>query len=137
MCAGAASNGCPRPFAGLNLSIGDTHVVSLDVEVLEVRNIAPRSGWQQAVGQALLASSSHGRPAISTKELPVPVVQVSCSSMTHEVRGPWAAQSLLYTGPTKLVPTWLLDKTLNARAGHVLAPFGLAESVVVTVVCGR
>lgn len=71
-------------FAGLDLSIGDSHVVTVHVQILEVRNLQPRSGWQQELSHVLGTSS--GNEGQRSKDLPCPTVQVFCGDRGYEVR---------------------------------------------------
>eukprot|EP00775_Hariotina_reticulata_P006353 gene6353-6586_t len=70
----------------------DSSSVSLEVGVVEVANLCPRSGWSQDLTHALLSSASTGnsaRPvsssvmlteAVKQADLPLPVVYVFCGS---------------------------------------------------------
>jgi hypothetical protein len=85
---------CPDVFAGLNLGLADSSVVSLEVGVVEVSNLAPRSGWSQDLTHALLSSAAAGvacgadSSSASTvlmetakrEDLPLPVVYVFCGA---------------------------------------------------------
>lgn len=96
----------PDVFAGLNLGLADSNVVTLEVGVVEVTNLAPRSGWSQDLTHALLSSAAAGnaRGADSSsasavlmetakrQDLPLPVVYVFCGAggpgdKGFEVRG--------------------------------------------------
>jgi hypothetical protein len=84
----------PDVFAGLNLGLADSNVVTLEVGVVEVENLAPRSGWSQDLTHALLSSAAAGnaRGADSSsasavlmetakrQDLPLPVVYVFCGA---------------------------------------------------------
>lgn len=84
----------PDVFAGLNLGLADSNVVTLEVGVVEVTNLAPRSGWSQDLTHALLSSAAAGnaRGADSSsasavlmetakrQDLPLPVVYVFCGA---------------------------------------------------------
>lgn len=84
----------PDVFAGLNLGLADSTVVTLEVGVVEVANLAPRSGWSQDLTHSLLSSAAAGnaRGADSSsastvlmetakrEDLPLPVVYVFCGA---------------------------------------------------------
>lgn len=84
----------PDVFAGLNLGLADSSVVSLEVGVVEVAHLAPRSGWSQDLTHSLLSSAAAGnaRGADSSsastvlmetakrEDLPLPVVYVFCGA---------------------------------------------------------
>ena len=98
--------------------------MSLGVEVVEVRGLAPRSGWQQGLSHALagtgLATAAALEPAAREQELPVPVVQVFCGAAGFEVAA---------TGPT-LNPMF-------AKNGHTFESVPLRSDLRVTVVDRR
>jgi hypothetical protein len=85
---------CADVFAGLNLGLADSTVVTLEVGVVEVANLAPRSGWSQDLTHSLLSSAAAGntRGADSSSaatvlmetakrsDLPMPVVYVFCGA---------------------------------------------------------
>lgn len=86
---------CPDVFAGLNLGLADSTVVALEVGVVEVAHLAPRSGWSQDLTHSLLSSAAAGnaRGADSSsasatvlmetakrEDLPLPVVYVFCGA---------------------------------------------------------
>jgi len=60
--------GCRDVFAGLDLGMADSSSVNLEVGVVEVANLCPRSGWSQDLTHALLSSAStgNGRPVSSS-----------------------------------------------------------------------
>jgi hypothetical protein len=82
----------PNVFSGLDLGMADSSVVSLEVGVMEVANLTPRSGWSQDLTHVLLSSAAAGsarRPlnagaglllseAVKKSDLPLPVVYVFC-----------------------------------------------------------
>jgi hypothetical protein len=84
----------PDVFAGLNLGLADSTVVTLEVGVVEVAHLAPRSGWSQDLTHSLLSSAAAGnaRGADSSsastvlmetakrEDLPLPVVYVFCGA---------------------------------------------------------
>lgn len=83
----------PNVFAGLDLGMADSSVVTLEVDVVEVANLSPRSGWSQDLTHALLtsagASSSRDTSnnaslllseTIKSSDLPLPVVYVFCGT---------------------------------------------------------
>jgi hypothetical protein len=84
--------GCRDVFAGLDLGMADSSSVNLEVGVVEVANLSPRSGWSQDLTHALLSSASttgNVRPvsssvmlteAVKQADLPLPVVYVFCGS---------------------------------------------------------
>jgi hypothetical protein len=95
--SGSSSNRiirCPNVFAGLNLGLADSTVVALEVGVVEVANLAPRSGWSWDPTHSLLSSAAAGnaRGADSSsastglmetakrEDLPLPVVYVFCGA---------------------------------------------------------
>lgn len=95
--SGSSSNRiirCPDVFAGLNLGLADSTVVALEVGVVEVANLAPRSGWSWDPTHSLLSSAAAGnaRGADSSsastglmetakrEDLPLPVVYVFCGA---------------------------------------------------------
>lgn len=85
---------CPDVFAGLNLGLADSSVVALEVGIVEVANLAPRSGWSQDLTHSLLSSAAAGnaRGADSSsastvlmetakqEDLPLPVVYAFCGA---------------------------------------------------------
>lgn len=80
----------PDVFAGMDLGLGDSSLVTLEVDVVEVANLKPRSGWSQDLTRVLLTSASTSRPTtndnvmlsemVKSSELPMPVVYVFCGT---------------------------------------------------------
>jgi hypothetical protein len=82
----------PNVFSGLDLGMADSSVVSLEVGVMEVANLTPRSGWSQDLTHVLLSSAAAGSArhtvnargglllseAVKKSDLPLPVVYVFC-----------------------------------------------------------
>jgi hypothetical protein len=82
----------PNVFSGLDLGMADSSVVSLEVGVMEVANLTPRSGWSQDLTHVLLSSAAAGNAwravnaggglllseAVKKSDLPLPVVYVFC-----------------------------------------------------------
>ncbi|KAF6253188.1 hypothetical protein COO60DRAFT_1463300 [Scenedesmus sp. NREL 46B-D3] len=82
----------PSVFSGLDLGMADSSVVSLEVGVMEVANLTPRSGWSQDLTHVLLSSAAAGSArrslnaggglllseAVKKSDLPLPVVYVFC-----------------------------------------------------------
>lgn len=86
---------CPSVFAGLDLGLADSSVVTLELDVVEIANLGPRSGWSQDLTHALLnAAGAGGNRSASTSasaslmlsemvkssDLPLPVVYVFCGT---------------------------------------------------------
>lgn len=85
---------CPNVFSGLDLGMADSSVVTLEVGVVEVANLSPRSGWSQDLTHALLSSAAAGSArrqtnisgsmllseVVKRNDLPLPVVYVFCGS---------------------------------------------------------
>jgi hypothetical protein len=84
----------PNIFSGLDLGMADSSVVSLEVGVMEVANLTPRSGWSQDLTHVLLSSAAAGSArravnapgglmlseAVKKSDLPLPVVYVFCGA---------------------------------------------------------
>lgn len=90
--SGATSAGSSDVFAGLQLGLADGAVASLEVGVVEVTGLAPRSGWSQDLTRALLSSAAAGSArgagggaaglpeVVQRSDLPLPVVYVFCGT---------------------------------------------------------
>eukprot|EP00879_Flechtneria_rotunda_P023606 GHRR01024974.1.p1 GENE.GHRR01024974.1~~GHRR01024974.1.p1 ORF type:complete len:189 (-),score=47.47 GHRR01024974.1:436-1002(-) len=82
----------PDVFNGLDLGLADSSAVTLEVGIVEVANLSPRSGWSRDLTHALLNSASADNAhapgssafilseAVKRKDLPLPIVYVFCGS---------------------------------------------------------
>jgi hypothetical protein len=80
----------PQVFHGLELNLGSSHLMDLEVQVLEASNLQPRPSWQQKVAKSLLRGSEAtelmgNTEAQRRRELPWACVRVECGGRVLQV----------------------------------------------------